>query len=114
MLAAPGLPLWAQQPVQNQPVITATGYVNGNQLHAWFSQAPDVARTYVVGVWDAQSLYEAAIPHPRRACPPPQSVTAQQLADVVKQYLENHPERRHYGASGSVMLALRDAFPCPN
>jgi Rap1a immunity proteins len=48
----------------------------------------------------------------RRTCAPP-NVTLQQDVDVVKRYLEMHPEQRQYVAEGLVALALSEAFPCP-
>ena len=35
-----------------------------------------------------------------------------QTVEVVKRYLEQHPEQRHYGASSLVAEALAEAFPC--
>jgi hypothetical protein len=58
---------------------------------------------YVVGVADA--LDETSF------CLSP-GVTAAQIRDVVKFYLRDHPERRHYGASSLVTDALKEKFPC--
>lgn len=41
------------------------------------------------------------------------NVTGGQLRDVVKRYLEEHPERRHWAAANIVGEALEEAFPCP-
>jgi hypothetical protein len=38
-------------------------------------------------------------------------VTYQQLFDIVRNYLENHPEERHYNACELVVVALSRAFP---
>ena len=43
----------------------------------------------------------------------PVEVSIQQLADVVKKYLTDHPETRHYAATVQIFAALRAAFPCP-
>jgi hypothetical protein len=39
--------------------------------------------------------------------------TRGQLADVVKLWLQNHPEKRDFGAAGLVAHAFQEAFPCP-
>jgi hypothetical protein len=41
----------------------------------------------------------------------PSNVEAGQIFDVVKNYLEKHPEKRHQSASSLVMMALKEAFP---
>jgi hypothetical protein len=46
-----------------------------------------------------------------RACFPERS-TRGQLVDVVKQYLDRHPEQRHLPAVTLVANALATAFPC--
>ena len=38
--------------------------------------------------------------------------TVGQLANVVKQWLQSHPEKRDNGAAGLVAEALQEAFPC--
>jgi hypothetical protein len=40
-------------------------------------------------------------------------VTVTQIADVVKLWLQKHPENRDYAAAGLVAAALEEAFPCP-
>jgi hypothetical protein len=32
--------------------------------------------------------------------------------EIVKRFLDQHPELRHYGASSLVAEALAEAFPC--
>ena len=46
-----------------------------------------------------------------RACFPTQT-TRQQWVDVVKRYLDRHPEQRHLLAGFLVAKALAEAFPC--
>lgn len=43
---------------------------------------------------------------------PPEGVTIGQLEKVVAKWLNNHPEKLHFGASGLVADALKTAFPC--
>jgi len=42
----------------------------------------------------------------------PGGVTLGQAQDIVKAWLESHPQDRHYSASSLVAEALQDAFPC--
>ena len=42
----------------------------------------------------------------------PEHTTRRQTVEIVKRYLEQHPEQRHYGASSLVAEALAGAFPC--
>jgi hypothetical protein len=44
----------------------------------------------------------------------PENVSVQQMVDVVKLYLTNHPERRHLAARDLAANALTEAFPCSN
>jgi hypothetical protein len=39
-------------------------------------------------------------------------VTSDQLADVVKLWLRDHPEKRHLSGSFLVFSALKEKFPC--
>ena len=41
------------------------------------------------------------------------NITSDQIRDIVVRFLVNHPEKRHYAASGLVAAALEEAFPCP-
>jgi len=40
------------------------------------------------------------------------AVTSQQVADVVRLWLEKNPASRHYLAAGQVSAALAESFPC--
>ncbi len=63
----------------------------------------DIATGYVAGVADAH----AGIIW----CGPPQ-VSVGQIRDVVKKYLEQYPEKRHFAADSNVAVALRTVWPC--
>lgn len=58
---------------------------------------------YVEGVADAFNHVEHCMA---------EGVTAGQSLDVVRQYLDGHPELRHYGAARLVKAALAKSFPC--
>src|SRR5262249_12583087 len=42
----------------------------------------------------------------------PIDVKSEQVRDVVVQYLNAHPEKRHEPAAGHALVALQAAFPC--
>ena len=70
---------------------------------------------YVVGVTDAHVTIETIRLESgtyRRTLCIPEGVDAVQLVDVTTGFLRGHPEVRHNGASGLVIGALIDAFPC--
>lgn len=71
---------------------------------------------YVTGVTDAFSMVESLMMKTGRLekvlwCRP-KGVTAEQVRDVVVQYLERNPQERHFSAPGLVLAALYQAFPC--
>lgn len=58
---------------------------------------------YVVGVADALEGVTVCAPD---------SVTAGQIHDMVKQFLENNPGLRHYSGDAIVNRVLSKAWPC--
>ncbi len=62
------------------------------------------ALSYVAGVWD--SMMGVMI------CPPP-NVMLNQVRDMTKALLVDHPEYRHQGADRFVIAAGAKTFPCP-
>jgi hypothetical protein len=42
----------------------------------------------------------------------PAGITYGQIVDVVKKFVDDHPEERHQKASVMVFLAVQHAFPC--
>jgi hypothetical protein len=44
----------------------------------------------------------------------PENVTAGQVSDMVKRYLDNNPSTRHKTAESLINLALKQAWPCAN
>ncbi len=65
---------------------------------------PAIGIGYITGVADA--LYGIT------NCPP-QNVTAGQLTDMVKNYLENTPAIRHLPANQIISHVLKSVWPCP-
>lgn len=62
---------------------------------------------YIIGAIDAISTEN------RTAFCLPQHTTQQQATDIVKKWLKDHPEERHYIATYAVRTAIKAAFPCP-
>lgn len=69
------------------------------------------AKRYVAGVSDTLASLLALGTLPRQICTAP-GMTDQQIADVAKQWLVNHPEARHAVAASLVYAAMLKAFPC--
>jgi hypothetical protein len=82
----------------------------GNDLWSACSVKSGVCLGFVVGVADVMGTGSAILG--RRACLP-SPVAGGQAQDVVKRYLERHPEARHYAAVSLAAEALEEAFPCP-
>jgi hypothetical protein len=83
-------------------------FVSGNDLfkhltdNNYFSQG--YAMGYILGVSDVFSGDSHCMP---------QGVTAGQVRDVVKNFLEVSPEIRHRPADVIVHVILRSTWPCP-
>lgn len=81
------------------------GFYNGNTLYKLATASPSMFRGYVVGVHDSTKL--------RRLFCTPDAGDAQQVGDIVLQFLQNNPQRRAEQAQGLVVDALGAAWPCP-
>jgi hypothetical protein len=64
---------------------------------------------YIVGVADTMAGGDTI--NGFRACFP-SDVTAKQVLDVARQYLDQNPAQRHSTAVGLLAKALEEAFPC--
>jgi hypothetical protein len=94
------------------PTPTLAGFVNGNELLGWCAADSHRAdcRAYVMGI--ADTLASTLIKRDFIACTSV-GVTAGQLGDIVRRWLEKNPKVRHASAEGLVATALIEAFPCP-
>jgi hypothetical protein len=85
--------------------------VDGNRLYELCtpnSRSSEFCDDYVLSVADALMVgrvggWTACIPN---------SVTGNQVVDVVKRFLEAHPAKRRSAAFGLVAEALAEGFPC--
>jgi hypothetical protein len=79
---------------------------DGNMMHSRFNGSTveqGLALGYVIGVTDAtQNALHCA----------PENVTAGQVRDMVKNYLENTPAVRHFSADSLVVRVLKASWPC--
>jgi Rap1a immunity proteins len=88
-------------------------YESGNELWSLCRQndAEAFCSGYIIGVLEAFDALSAAkklkVPWCFSA-----GVVNSQIIDVVKLYLRDHPETRHYTGPTLVMLALEEKFPC--
>ena len=66
---------------------------------------------YIQGVFDATEGRDKGL-NGFTFCSP-QNVQAGQARDIVTKYLNDYPQRRHYGAAALIVDAMSVAFPCP-
>jgi Rap1a immunity proteins len=90
-------------------------FKDGNDLHNACQQTQEgieglYCMGYIVAIADV--LESGSSINGFRACLR-QNMRAGQVVDVVKRWLQDHPQDRDYGAPGLVAAALQDAFPCP-
>src|SRR5262249_11188381 len=93
----------------------------GNAAYAFFRSGNDLLQTcqnqstyliclgYVEGVVDDWDEYRTAN---RKATCIPVGVAAKQVADIVVNYLNAHPEVRHWEAPLLIVLAVSQAWSC--
>lgn len=86
-------------------------WLSGNDLFTQCAQQQVPADksgclAYIMGTVDDAEVWG----HPLSI---PPSVTGGQLRDIVMDYLDKHPERRHWPGSALVWNAVREAYPPP-
>jgi hypothetical protein len=65
---------------------------------------------YITGVYDALQGKGKGL-NGVTFCPP-NGVTIGQLSDIVKKWLVDNPQHRHFVADSLLVAALSEAFPC--
>jgi Rap1a immunity proteins len=103
----------------HQPVTAQVMTINGNALNNYCNpnkSAPAqewaMAATcmgYLAAVMDA--FAGGGDVNGYRACIPP-TADMNQIVDIVKRFIRNHPEKRHFLAVGLVAASFSEAFPC--
>lgn len=94
---------------------TAVQFIDGNILLARLKgngADPIWGMAYVVAVNDAKTFDARGGAKGADCFSTPSGVRAQQLSDIVSQWLERNPQERHYAAPGLVSAALASAYPC--
>jgi hypothetical protein len=90
-------------------------FLSGNDLLDLCTGSPDdrsLCTGYVQGAVDQESArvqFDKVVP---LFCVPA-GVIVQQVIDITVRYLQNHPEQRQNVASGTVVNALMQVWPCP-
>ena len=94
------------------------GYFDGNNLYGDCKNESDTLAQgfcvgYVSGLVDLDLFYADMIEGYRPQYCLRNAVNPMQLKELVIQYLEANPEQRQYPAASNVIMALKNAFPCP-
>jgi hypothetical protein len=92
--------------------VQASNFLSGNDLFKACTEKSvnrGVCRGYIIGIIDV--VGSAPFSSQRTLCVP-DSVLASQVEDIVENWPRDHPENRHYAASGLVLAALQEKFPC--
>jgi len=90
-------------------------YFNGDQLQSYLGSDNEGHRAaafgYVAGVLDLHVVMVSGQSAPPLFCRP-SGVTREKARDIVKTYIEDHPESRQVFAADVITRALGEAFPC--
>ena len=98
----------------------SAGVKDGNKLYEHCSSSESsptyyqdaaACTLYIVGVYDGIELATSVYDKENFYCFP-EKVIVKQITEIVANYLQKHPEKRHLPASALVVIALKDAFPC--
>ena len=98
-------------------VVTMDAFVKGNDLFricSNYAAALSFCGGYVQGVADTLSMVKAWKENGSEAVTfcLDRNMQADQIKDIVMQYLTAHPETRHLAAAGEALMALHAALPC--
>jgi hypothetical protein len=98
------------------PLFAQAGFDSGNRLYEdckaenYFNRG--YCGGYIVGIVDTVEAMQASGLLPNDALCIPEGATKGQIADVVRQYLQDNPGQRHRDAGSLVPEALNKAFGC--
>lgn len=91
------------------PIMAHAEFFSGNDLLEKLQSADVLSRVqalgYIQGVADAAQNALSCVPN---------GVTAGQLNDMVKNYLQNVPANRNKSADSIIVYILRQTWPCAN
>lgn len=91
--------------------------LTGNQLHEVCGKdgvdSEFACHMYIIGGADMYGLWRDDLQDYSRTYCTPKGVNRGQVVDIVRSYLEAHPESRHLPAVAIIIVALMEQFPCP-
>jgi len=91
-----------------------SSFVDGNELNkVCGGTSPEASLgcvSYVMGVYDTTLLYGSML-EKKQICLVP-GMSGNQVALIVRRYLDNNPDKLHWQASPLVFNALVEAFRC--
>jgi hypothetical protein len=87
-------------------------WYDGNKLYTVCQYSQSDCFSYALGVMDADYM-SRTLQHLEKTYCLPGNATTGRIADIVTNFLRDHPGERQYVASSLVMLAIKPAFPCP-
>ena len=93
--------------------VDVSNFKTGNKLYKDCAENYRHCVGYVQGVVDGASAIMAELSMKTPICFP-NNVTSGQVTDIVIKYLKENPSARHYVAASNVMVAITNAFPCPD
>ncbi len=92
------------------PTVASAEFFSGNDLYRRMNSTDYMERAQAMGY--IQGAFDAG-QHWRHCAPDSAGVTAGQVNDIVKQYLERNPALRNQAADLLVVDALKKIWPCP-
>ena len=110
------------KPVQPPKDITQSGkvFLDGcssidkpaKQLNSYETHTIVQCQSYVDGIFETMSLAENVHLKPRGFCAPEQPVQRNELVQIVRKYIADHPETSNERTVILAWLAFSQAFPC--
>lgn len=84
------------------------------QLNSYETHTIVQCQSYVDGIFETMSLAENAHLKPSGFCAPEQPVQRNELVQIVRKYIADHPETSNERTVILAWLAFSQAFPCDN
>lgn len=82
------------------------GFFSGKELNDFCNQSKSLCIGYVTGIADY------AAQKPNKTLCIQTGVTPEQLSEIVKKWMREHPENWHYSAVSLVEAAIAEAYGC--
>ena len=83
------------------------GFYTGNDLYEKCQKDREFCSYYAAGVTDV--FTDVGI---RGSFCFPEGVTRKQIADILFNFMDKHPEKRHFAGPSLTLLAMQESFPC--